>query len=159
MLSHDSDYVFDCFAVSNSVFFLLVIRGVPSLIFAQTPVLAPLNSRPVHTCPGLPTDFQWYIGNPKMLCFGISVCQVSHSALSVMSYCSSHPTVPWDGIDGLGSYQSVPLSTLCPYCPSHPTVQWEGMDGLGSYQSVPLSTLCPYCPSHPTVPWDRMDRL
>ena len=29
------------------IFFLLVIRGVPSLIFAQTQVSAPLNSRPV----------------------------------------------------------------------------------------------------------------
>ena len=36
---------------------------------------------------------QWYIGNPKMLSFGISICQVSHSALSVMSYCPSHSTV------------------------------------------------------------------
>ena len=31
----------------HSFFFLLVIRGVPSLIFVQTQVLAPLNSRPV----------------------------------------------------------------------------------------------------------------
>ena len=29
------------------LFTLLVIRGVPSLIFAQTQVSAPLNSRPV----------------------------------------------------------------------------------------------------------------
>ena len=48
MLSHyNNNYIFDCFAVSNSVFFLLVIRGVPGLIFAQTQVSAPLNSRPV----------------------------------------------------------------------------------------------------------------
>ena len=42
------NYIFDCFAVSSSqISFLLVIRGVPSLIFAQTQVSAPLNSRPV----------------------------------------------------------------------------------------------------------------
>ena len=35
---HSSNYIFDCSAV---------IRGVPSLIFAQTQVSAPLNSRPV----------------------------------------------------------------------------------------------------------------
>ena len=29
------------------VFFLLVIRGIPSLIFAQSQVSAPLNSQPV----------------------------------------------------------------------------------------------------------------
>ena len=44
---HSSSYIFDYSAVSSSVFFLLVIRGVPSLIFAQTQVSAPLNSRPV----------------------------------------------------------------------------------------------------------------
>ena len=32
---------------SNSSFLLLVVRGVPSLILAQTQVSAPLNSRPV----------------------------------------------------------------------------------------------------------------
>ena len=42
---HSSNYIFNCFAVPSSVFFLLVIRGVPSLIFAQTQVLATLNSR------------------------------------------------------------------------------------------------------------------
>ena len=39
---------FDCFAVYSSVFFLLVIRGVASLISAQTlQVSAPLNSQPM----------------------------------------------------------------------------------------------------------------
>ena len=52
---HSSSYIFDCSAISSSrlffvvvfLFFLLVIRGVPSLILAQTQVSAPLNSRPV----------------------------------------------------------------------------------------------------------------
>ena len=44
---HSSNYIFDCSAVSSSVFFLLVIRGFPSPIFAQTQVSVPLNSRPV----------------------------------------------------------------------------------------------------------------
>ena len=44
---NSSNYIFDCSAVSSSQFLLLVVRGVPSLIFAQTQVSAPLNSRPV----------------------------------------------------------------------------------------------------------------
>ena len=74
-------------------------------------------------------------------------------------HCPSHPTSPCDGIDRLGSYQSVPFATPCPNCPSYPTVPWEGMDRLGSYQSVPFVIPYPHCPSHPTVPWDGMDRL
>ena len=46
---HSSSYIYIglfCY-FQFTVFLLLVIRGVPSLIFAQTQVLAPLNSRPV----------------------------------------------------------------------------------------------------------------
>ena len=43
-----SNHIFDCSAVcSSQLSILLVIRGVPSLIIAQTQVSAPLNSRPV----------------------------------------------------------------------------------------------------------------
>ena len=46
-------YMFYCFQFKDFfvffvLFFLLVIRGVPSLIFAQTQVSAPLNSQPVN---------------------------------------------------------------------------------------------------------------
>ena len=85
-----------------------------------------------HTCPGLPTDVQWYIGNPKLCCFGRTgvvpkypICYTL-SPLSIPSHC----TTGWNGRTGI-----VPK---CPHCPFHPTVPWNGMDGLGSYQSVPF---------------------
>ena len=86
-------------------------------------------------------------------------------------------------LDGLGLSQSVPLATPCPHCPSHPTVPWERMDGLGYIPKCPIGyTLsipphctmgkivivpkCPTCktlsiPFHPitsTVPWELKDR-
>ena len=98
-------------------------------------------------CPVMPTDVHWDLGLP--LYYPISCCHCAKRP-----YCPSHPTVLWDEMDGLGSYQGVPLATPCPYCPSHPTVPWDRVDGLGSYQSIPLATLCPYCmsiPSHCTM--------
>ena len=41
------DILYRAKLVPMCVSFTLVIRGVPSLIFAQTQVSAPLNSRPV----------------------------------------------------------------------------------------------------------------
>ena len=75
-----------------------------------------------HTCPGLPTDVQWYIPNCAVL-DGLGSYQSAPLA-TPCPHCPSHPTVPWEG---LGSYQSVPLAKLCPshHIPSHPTVPWE----------------------------------
>ena len=56
---------------------------------------------------------------------------------------------PIPGLNGRSG--TVPKCPICVHCPSHLTVPWEGMDGLGSYQSVPFATPCPHCPSHPTV--------
>ena len=52
----------------------------------------------------------------------------------------SHPTVPWEGMDGLG----YTLSLLF----IHPTVPWEGINGLGYTLSLLFI--------HPTVPWEGM---
>ena len=70
-------------------------------------------------------------------------CPISHRLQG-----SSHPTVPWEGLDGQGLYQSVPFAMPCTYCPSHPTVPCEGLDGQGLYQSVP-PLLCPVPTVHP----------
>ena len=65
---------------------------------------------PPHTCLGLPTNVQWYSGNPKLCCFGQTECPTCYT-LSI----PSHPTVLWDGVDRLGSYQSVqPVLTVYP---------------------------------------------
>ena len=82
-------------------------------------------------------------------------------------YCPSHPNVPWEGRDGVGTSQTVPplmpasplsIPSQCTmgrkgqsgniphctthhlysYCPSHPNVPWEGRDGVGTSQTVPL---------------------
>ena len=101
----------------------------------------------LHTCPGLPTDIQWYIGNPKL--HFIPIC--------FAPYCPSHPTVPWDGMDRLELYQSVLFATTCSYSPSHPIAPWEGLGRLGLYQTVPFPTTCPYpwfIPSHCTMGGD-----
>ena len=55
------------------------------------------------------------------------------------------PTVPWDGVDRLGSYQSVsPVLTVHPI-PLYHEMEWT---------DVPKCPSCPHCPSHPTVLWD-----
>ena len=62
------------------------------------------------------------------------------------TYCPSHLTVPWEGLDGQGLYQSVPFAMPYTYCPSHLTVPWEG---LGLYK---LSHLPPLAPTvHPIL--------
>ena len=63
------------------------------------------------------------------------------------TYCPSHPTVPWEGLDRQGLYQSVPFAMPYTYCPSHPIVPWEGLDRQGLYQSVPFGA----CPETPLV--------
>ena len=72
------------------------------------------------------------------------------------TYCPSHPTVPWEGLDERGLYQSVLFAMPCTYCPSHPIVPWEGLDGQRLYQSVPFTMPCTYLsiPSHCTMGGD-----
>ena len=119
----------------------------------------------------LPTDIQWYIENPKMFSFGISVCQVYIPSHSTLRDCpkpsplqgETFPTVLWEGLTHWVLYVShctnggnrwtgiIPIHPhlfCCVYCPSHPTVPLLQMDRLGSYQGIPLATLCPYCPSY-----------
>jgi len=55
--------------------------------------------------------------------------------------------------------RNVPKRPMQYACPSLPTVPWDGLDRMGTSQSVPCSIPYPYYPSHPTVPWDRLDRL
>ena len=65
----------------------------------------------------------------------------------IIPHCPSHPGKEWTDWN----------HTTCPYGSSHPTVSWEGMDGLESSQSVPFAMFCTYCPSHPIVPWEGLD--
>ena len=99
-------------------------------------------------CPVMPTDVCWDLGLP--LHYPIPCC---HGAKS--PYCPSHPTVPWDAINGLGY---IPKCSIC-YTLFHPIPLYHGMEWTDwdTYQSVPFGTPCPYCPSHPTVPWKRME--
>ena len=45
----------------------------------------------------------------------------------------------------------------CLYCPSHPTVPLLQMDRLGSYQGIPLASLCPHCPLYYHLAHIRQD--
>ena len=64
-------------------FWLRIVCGcIYHMLLANLHVLENLTVIPVsllttlHTCRQLPTNIQWYIGNPKMFSFGIIVCQV-----------------------------------------------------------------------------------
>ena len=96
-----------------------------------------------HTCPGLPTNVQRCIGNPKLCCFGWTECPTCYT-LSIDPR-PSHPTVPGDGVDRCTKVSH--LSSLS--IPSHCTMGWSGQTGI-----VPRCPTCPHCPSHPTIPWD-----
>ena len=101
------------------------------------------------TCPGLPTDVQWY-------CFGNGS---AHSISFCTENCPKQSTFMMNG-------QTV-VAPKCPTCytlsslsiPSHCTMGWNGQTRIHTKVYVPLATPCPHCPSHPTVPWDGMDRL
>ena len=70
-----------------------------------------------HTCPGLPTNIQWYIGNPKLCCFGRTECPTCYTlSIPIPSHC----TMGWSGQTGI-----VPKCPTIPHCPSHPTVLWD----------------------------------
>ena len=75
---------------------------------------------------------------------------LSYHYYALCSYCPSHPTVPWEGLDTLGMSQSV-----CPYCfvPTvHPIplwTHWEGWDRLVHSQSADSFL--------PMVQWGGMD--
>ena len=69
------------------VFFLLVIRGIPSLIFAQSQVSAPLNSQPVTSYrEGGATSFQsgGYIVLHMDLLIGLYVGYVKEYTVTVL---------------------------------------------------------------------------
>ena len=71
-----------CIVSFNSGFLLLVIRGVSSLILAQSQVLAPLNSRPVSSYRGggaTPIwSPAWSGGNVKCVAHGLT-CELCRS--------------------------------------------------------------------------------
>ena len=71
--------------------------------------------------------------------FHFSVARILQKPVPKCPTCYTLPPLsipPWDGMDRLGLYQSVPVVTPYPHCPSRPTAPWEGIDRLGSYQSV-----------------------
>ena len=107
------------------------------------------------TCPGLPTDVQWYIGNPKLCCFG-------NGSVHSISFCTEN--CPKQSTFMMNNHRKEWTDQGCTKVPhllhSVPTVhsiplyhgtKWTDWD---TYQSVPSATPCPHCPSHPTVPWD-----
>lgn len=55
--------------------------------------------------------------------------------------------------------RNVPKRPMQYACPSLPIVPWDGLDRMGTSQSVPCSIPYPSYPSHPIVPLDRLDRL
>ena len=55
---------------------------------------------------------------------------------SVTPHPKSH--CPWDGLDSLGTSQSIQCSMPYPYRPSHPNVPWDGLDRMGMCQERPM---------------------
>ena len=85
-----------------------------------------------HTCPELPTDVQWYIGNPKLYCRSVpnngdtsGLYYSSQYPISHRLQGSSHLIVPWEGLDRLELCQSVPFPTANRV---HPIPLYHGRD-------------------------------
>ena len=98
-----------------------------------------------HTCPELPTDIQWYIGNPKLYCRSVpnnaDTSGLYYSSHCPISHClqgSSHLIVPWEGLDRLELYQSVPFPTAYRV---HPIPLYHGRD-LTDRGCTKVSPLC-----------------
>ena len=109
--------------------------------------------------------------------------------LCLHSYCPSHPNVPWEGRDEVGTSQTVPplMPTFLLSIPSQCTLGRKGWSGnipncttpyacIPTVRPIPMyhgkegtewehpklyHPLClhPYCPSHPNVPWEGRDRV
>ena len=73
------------------------------------------------------------------------------------SYCPSHPNVPWEGRDGVGTSQTVPPTICIPTV--HPIPMYHGKEGMEWEHPKLYHPLClhSYCPSHPNVPWEGTD--
>ena len=121
-----------------------------------------------HTCPGLPTDIQQFIGNPKMFSFEISVCLACIPSSSTLRNGPKPSPLQGETVGLLKTLGTVPNQS------PHPTVPWEGLTHEVLYVShctnggnrwtgiIPIHPhlfCCLYCPSHPTVPLLQMDRL
>ena len=71
-----------------------------------------------HTCPGLPTNAQWYMHwESHTVLFGWTECPTCYTlSIPIPSYC----TMGWSRQTGI-----VPKCPSCPHCASHPTVLWD----------------------------------
>ena len=78
-----------------------------------------------------------------------------------VSYCLSHPTVPWDSME---SPSVLPKDACVSYCPSHHTIPWDSWTFHEMSTSPPTDAhVSLFIPSHgpmghsmecPQVPWD-----
>ena len=75
--------------------------------------------------------------------------------LCLHPYCPSHPNVPWEGRDRVGTSQTVPPTICIPTV--HPIPMYHGKEGMEweHPKLYHLSCLHSYCPSHPNVPQEE----